>query len=123
MTRTMRRRHDARGVLRGLTHGSLVVAYRDRDAAGTAHHSAPCGELCVHHTMQVSYGPHTIEAAVHRQGCAGGERPAWCTCRLSRSAFGISATLEVLAAQEELEAHFDRALNAQTVVDLKKPPA
>jgi hypothetical protein len=56
-------------------------------------------------------------------GCAGDEWPAWCTCRLSRSGFGITVTLEAVAGQEELEALFDRVLNAQTVVDLKKPPA
>jgi hypothetical protein len=31
--------------------------------------------------------------------------------------------LVALAAQEDLEALFGRALNAQKVVDLKKPPA
>jgi hypothetical protein len=56
-------------------------------------------------------------------GYAGGEWPTWCTCRLSRSGLGITATREALAAQEELEALFERALNAQTAVDLKKPPA
>jgi hypothetical protein len=43
----------------------------------------------------------------------------WCTCRLSRSAIGITATLEALAAQMEPEALVDRVVNAQTVVDLK----
>jgi hypothetical protein len=43
-----------------------------------------------------------------RGGCAG---------------FDIAATLQALAAQEELEALCDRALNAQTVVDLRKLPA
>jgi hypothetical protein len=56
-------------------------------------------------------------------GCAGGEWPAWCTCRLSRSGFDITAMLEALAGQEELEALCDRVLNAQTVVDRKEPPA
>ena len=38
----------------GLNHGSFVVACRDRDAAGAARYSAPCGELCLHHTLHVS---------------------------------------------------------------------
>jgi len=40
-----------------------------------------------------------------------------------RLRYRITATLEALAAHEEPEALVDRVLNAQTVVDLKKPPA
>jgi hypothetical protein len=36
---------------------------------------------------------------------------------------GITAAPVAQAAQEDLDALFDRALNAQTAVDLKKPPA
>jgi hypothetical protein len=36
---------------------------------------------------------------------------------------GITATPVAQAAQEDVDAFFDRAPNAQTVVDLKKPPA
>jgi hypothetical protein len=43
--------------------------------------------------------------------------------RGARAGFGITATLEALAAQEEPEALCDRALNAQMVVDLRKLPA
>jgi hypothetical protein len=43
--------------------------------------------------------------------------------RGARAGFGITATLEALAAQGEPEALVARVLNAQTVVDLKMPPA
>ena len=51
-------------------------------------------------------------------GCAGDEKPAGCMRRLRNHGL-----LVALAAQEDLETLFGRALNAQKVVDLKKPPA